>query len=102
MFISAEYKRWSLRSRRSKINGLKVFDKVCLVSPFLVLPCKFAQQHILLLDGMNSRWDRYLGMTAAMTQVPVPTAKACLKRYYKWKIKFTPRTLRKNVKELIG
>ena len=21
-----------------------------------------------------SRWDRYLGMTAAMTQVPVPTA----------------------------
>ena len=41
-------------------------------------------------------------MTAAMTQVPVPTAKACLKRYYKWKIKFTPRTLRKNVKELIG
>ena len=22
----------------------------------------------------NSRWDRYLGMTAAMTQVPVPTA----------------------------
>ena len=22
-----------------------------------------------------SRWDRYLGMTAAMTQVPVPTAK---------------------------
>ena len=24
----------------------------------------------------GSRWDRYLGMTAAMTQVPVPTAKA--------------------------
>ena len=22
----------------------------------------------------NSRWDRYLGMTAVMTQVPVPTA----------------------------
>ena len=22
----------------------------------------------------NSRWDRYLGMTAPMTQVPVPTA----------------------------
>ena len=22
----------------------------------------------------SSRWDRYLGMTAAMTQVPVPTA----------------------------
>ena len=22
-----------------------------------------------------SRWDRYLGMTAAMTQVPVPTAR---------------------------
>ena len=22
----------------------------------------------------DSRWDRYLGMTAAMTQVPVPTA----------------------------
>jgi hypothetical protein len=22
----------------------------------------------------NSRWDRYLGMTAAMTQLPVPTA----------------------------
>ena len=33
--------------------GIKVFDKVCLVSPFLVLPCKFAQQHILLLDGMQ-------------------------------------------------
>ncbi len=24
----------------------------------------------------SSRWDRYLGMTAAMTQVPVPTATA--------------------------
>ena len=24
--------------------------------------------------GISSRWDRYLGMTAAMTQVPVPTA----------------------------
>ena len=23
---------------------------------------------------LHSRWDRYLGMTAAMTQVPVPTA----------------------------
>ena len=33
--------------------GIKVFDKVCLVSPFHVLPCKFAQQHILLLDGMQ-------------------------------------------------
>ncbi len=22
----------------------------------------------------SSHWDRYLGMTAAMTQVPVPTA----------------------------
>ena len=33
--------------------GIKVFDKVCLVSPFLVLPCKFALQHILLLDGMQ-------------------------------------------------
>ena len=26
------------------------------------------------LPTSNSRWDRYLGMTAAMTQVPVPTA----------------------------
>ena len=26
------------------------------------------------LDLSDSRWDRYLGMTAAMTQVPVPTA----------------------------
>ena len=25
-------------------------------------------------NSLNSRWDRYLGMTAAMTQVPVPTA----------------------------
>jgi hypothetical protein len=33
--------------------GIKVFDKVCLVSPFLVLPGKFAQQHILLLDGVQ-------------------------------------------------
>ena len=33
--------------------GIKVFDKVCLVSPFLVLPCKFAQQYILLLDGVH-------------------------------------------------
>ena len=23
---------------------------------------------------LGSRWDRYLGMTAVMTQVPVPTA----------------------------
>ena len=24
------------------------------------------------IEIKNSRWDRYLGMTAAMTQVPVP------------------------------
>jgi len=29
----------------------------------------------LTMSGQQiSRWDRYLGMTAAMTQVPVPTA----------------------------
>ena len=28
-----------------------------------------------------SRWDRYLGMTAAMTQVPVPTAKHSEQRH---------------------
>ena len=27
---------------------------------------------------LASRWDRYLGMTAAMTQVPVPTARRWL------------------------
>jgi len=30
-----------------------------------------------------SRWDRYLGMTAAMTQVPVPTAICILSNYVK-------------------
>ena len=28
----------------------------------------------ICLAAFSSRWDRYLGMTAAMTQVPVPTA----------------------------
>ena len=28
-----------------------------------------------ILPELISRWDRYLGMTAAMTQVPVPTAR---------------------------
>ena len=28
----------------------------------------------VLAFKQGSRWDRYLGMTAAMTQVPVPTA----------------------------
>ena len=29
----------------------------------------------IVMDGQpSSRWDRYLGMTAVMTQVPVPTA----------------------------
>ena len=28
-----------------------------------------------IFPELISRWDRYLGMTAAMTQVPVPTAK---------------------------
>ena len=36
-----------------RLIGVKELDIVCLVSPFLVLPCKFAQQHILLLDGMQ-------------------------------------------------
>ena len=32
----------------------------------------------LTVEAEVSRWDRYLGMTAAMTQVPVPTAtRAC-------------------------
>ena len=29
---------------------------------------------LLMLFCCSSRWDRYLGMTAVMTQVPVPTA----------------------------
>ena len=28
----------------------------------------------LTVEAEVSRWDRYLGMTAVMTQVPVPTA----------------------------
>ena len=31
-------------------------------------------------DQECSRWDRYLGMTAPMTQVPVPTAKVTKKQ----------------------
>ena len=35
--------------------------------------CKMKyQEHIAVV--FISRWDRYLGMTAAMTQVPVPRA----------------------------
>ena len=34
--------------------------------------CKLGDISFILQS--NSRWDRYLGMTAAMTQVPVPTA----------------------------
>ena len=33
--------------------------------------------NIKIIKGVfdtGSRWDRYLGMTAAMTQLPVPTA----------------------------
>ena len=33
-----------------------------------------ADQNDINESTRNSRWDRYLGMTAAMTQVPVPTA----------------------------
>ena len=32
-------------------------------------------KHLAVGDSiLSSRWDRYLGMTAPMTQVPVPTA----------------------------
>ena len=30
--------------------------------------------YVVIQNDSNSRWDRYLGMTAAMTQLPVPTA----------------------------
>ena len=30
--------------------------------------------HVREQFSRNSRWDRYLGMTAAITQLPVPTA----------------------------
>ena len=35
----------------------------------------FSTLHLFYLFSQSSRWDRYLGMTAPMTQVPVPTAK---------------------------
>ena len=35
--------------------------------------------------GKSSRWDRYLGMTAAMTQVPVPVTKVILSHLSKSK-----------------
>ena len=39
------------------------------------VPVNVVHKRIRLIWRINcSRWDRYLGMTAAMTQVPVPTA----------------------------
>ncbi len=39
------------------------------------IPTFVRTMHIFIPTfGANSRWDRYLGMTAPMTQVPVPTA----------------------------
>ncbi len=35
----------------------------------------FAFRSFFMLSLNHSHWDRYLGMTAAMTQVPVPTAR---------------------------
>ena len=46
----------------------------------------------MLVDLKNdSRWDRYLGMTAAMTQVPVPmtTLDRWKLRYLKQRMKLT-------------
>ena len=37
------------------------------------LPMCSKMEHVLS-SKRSSRWDRYLGMTAPMTQVPVPTA----------------------------
>ena len=33
--------------------GIKELDIICLVSPFLIGPCKLTEQHILLLDGVQ-------------------------------------------------
>ena len=40
----------------------------------LVITDKHLSQTDSLIRRSSSRWDRYLGMTAVMTQVPVPTA----------------------------
>ena len=36
-----------------RLIGVKELDIVCLVSPFLIGPCKLTQQHILLLNGVH-------------------------------------------------
>ena len=42
---------------------------------FLFFVLSLINNNLLYGDNIPcSRWDRYLGMTAAMTQVPVPTA----------------------------
>ena len=35
---------------------------------------------------LSSRWDRYLGMTAPMTQVPVPTAISAYRAEQVWQL----------------
>ena len=50
-------------------NGMaKVQIKSEIITPFGGI------FHVREQFSRNSRWDRYLGMTAAMTQLPVPTA----------------------------
>jgi hypothetical protein len=41
---------------------------------YLAISPSISRKKTALIVAGNSRWNRYLGMTAAMTQVPVPTA----------------------------
>ena len=54
-----------------------MLDKEASVSPDEILHslrAKSSDNNASNILNRNSRWDRYLGMTAAMTLVPVPTA----------------------------
>ena len=105
-YNSASYQEFKNRLEAAEGNGesMKALMMISGSEAGIILMCAMRELNEELMEiseFLNSPTEEQIASSFGqwMACYEEQYHKACLKRYNKWKLKFTPRTLRKNVKE---
>ena len=105
-YNSASYQEFKNRLEAAEGNGesMKALMMISGSEAGIILMCAMRELNEELMEiseFLNSPTEEQIASSFDqwMACYEEQYHKACLKRYNKWKLKFTPRTLRKNVKE---
>lgn len=105
-YNSASYQEFKNRLEAAEGNGesMKALMMISGSEAGIILMCAMRELNEELMEiseFLNSPTEEQIASSFGqwMACYEEQYHKACLKRYNKWKLKFTPRTLRKNVKD---